>query len=181
MVGNILIDFVNYYKIEYDYKHIQLQTDADKSASLLPAVTSKEQALKELTVTSLSNDLYSLFQLNPSSSIEEIERKWHELLKYYHPEIFNNKPHQKVWATKVTLKLNDAYLSVFTNPDARTVYHTLIEWRANYETLSKVEGKQKVNAIKNLNSMKAKMNELQMPQFLVREVEQAVNLLNFSC
>jgi curved DNA-binding protein CbpA len=76
---------------------------------------------------------YTLLNINPSSTDEEISASYKKLALKYHPD---KNPHRIEWATEAMSKLNNAYASVMSHRfknDAGSQYQETIKKNKNFE------------------------------------------------
>lgn len=65
----------------------------------------------------MNTDYYSLLELYPGSSTEEIKKKYFQLAKLYHPDVAGDKPENR----ERFKRINEAY-SVLIDPEQRREY-----------------------------------------------------------
>lgn len=81
-------------------------------------VTKKAEVLLAQSNIASSSDFYSILEVHPQASFDEIHHKWIEQMQLYHPDMYDSSTG---WIGQQARRLNEAY-AVLKDPEKRRAY-----------------------------------------------------------
>ena len=171
-------DVITNVDIDEDEDENTQYVEPEEAQPTFPPVQPPKQwaAVLKLLETAKNNDFFGLFGLDRTATLDQVSAKRRQLNKELHPDQFQDKEEKEKASQKLAL-VNQIYTNVFAREKSLKIYLQICLFREEYPNLLQKNDGQLQTAIYNLIHYQREMTKAYMPQQLILELDEVLQLL----